>query len=151
MHALGAVALEKLWERVKAAIPAKVSAFENDTGYQTLSSMKSTYFFPYYEKPTSFGCANGDTLDTIVANMPNNSDCSFWINATQFPSVYTEIHAVCKESGLNEAFGVVTLNKRSNVVKVKWQHYRSLFTLVNSWTSVNSKGWVGWKILIPFE
>lgn len=40
MHAVGAVALEKLWERVKATVdsvivPTKVSELENDAGYLT--------------------------------------------------------------------------------------------------------------------
>lgn len=45
MHALGAVALEKLWERVKAAVdsvivPTKVSELENDAGYLSSSNIQ---------------------------------------------------------------------------------------------------------------
>ena len=35
MHALGESGLSKLWERTKALIPTKVSAFTNDSGYLT--------------------------------------------------------------------------------------------------------------------
>lgn len=132
------------------SVPTKTSQLTNDSDFVTLAGIKPTYFIPYYEKPTSFGCTNADDLTTIVSTMPNNSNCTFWINATQFPAVYNEIHQFNKNNGLNEAFGCVTLEKRSNVVRVKWECYRNMFTVVNSWTSVNSRGWAGWQVLIPF-
>lgn len=100
-----------------------------------------------YKAPENFGAANDSTLLEIITQLPEGSSVTFWINDNKYRNVYSEIKEQSSKIGQSTPYGIVTLTKYSNVTRVKWESYLSLDTLVNSYTTVNNKGWAGWKIL----
>lgn len=88
MHAVGSVALEKLWERVKAVIPKKTSELTNDSGYVKSSELanvaKSGSYNDLFNKPTI------PTVPTNVSSFSNDSGYSRVILANTHIRSFTQ-------------------------------------------------------------
>jgi len=151
LSAAQGVVLKGLIDTLTKSVSSKLDASALPAAIESLrAEVKATYAFPSYASPTAFGCVNDDTLTTIVSTMPNNADCSFWVNDTMFPAVYAEFKDLAVAEGAANGYGPVTIRKRNNVANVEWWHYMSMLTLGNRWTGINNKGWSSnWKVLTP--
>lgn len=114
--------------------------------------VEDVHMFRAYNSPVHFGLNDSNSLTAIVSWMPNNCDCDFWINDSQFYNVYKEISQRAKAEGATDGYGTVIIRKRNSLANVEWRHYKSMLTLGRRWTATNDKGWAGdWVVLVTAD